>query len=277
MLALETTVAIVGLEPASREDRTRWRAQWNVPRGWRQGRGAWGGLVVTAVVRAALSVEPGPRAVRAVTAQILAPIPSGIVEVEITELRRGSATATWQVRLIDPAAAGVAVQAVVVLGDARALGVDEELSRPDRDAQMPAVAPWADTDLVPVAAPLGPEFAAHLLYRPISGFPYSGTDDDIACWVSYPQGTMDEAALLGLVDALWPLAVVRLDHVRPMATINFTASLLVDPASLDPGEPILHTSRSMGSYAGYSTEHRQLWSSDGRLLVDNPQVIAIIR
>jgi hypothetical protein len=62
-----------------------------------------------------------------------------------------------------------------------------------------------------------------------------------------------------------------------MATLSFSASVLIDPESLDPSEPLLHVSTLIGSRRGYVTEHRQLWTPDGRLAVDNPQVIVIIR
>lgn len=268
MLALESQTAL-------RSDVLR--RTWTVPVGWRQGRGAWGGLIATAIVRAVMVAEGTMRPVRAVNLAFLGPVPEGDVTLVLTQLRRGSATATWRVELLDPQAQGIAVHAVVILGDDRSPGIDDILRRPEVDAQMPVVPAWTEVDPVTIGAPLGPEFSQHLNYFPVQGVPYSGSSDDVLCWVSYAEGAWDAASVIGLVDAMWPIAIIRVTEHRPMATINFSASLLVDPSTLPPGEPLLHVCRAMGVSGGYSTEHRQLWSADGRLVVDNPQVIAVIR
>ncbi|MFY9331722.1 MAG: acyl-CoA thioesterase domain-containing protein [Candidatus Nanopelagicales bacterium] len=274
MLALES---LIQFRPVDRDSPEQMTMVWSVPPGWRQGRGAWGGLVATAVVRAAVAAEGTSRPVRAVNLAFLAPVLSGDVVVTVTELRRGSATSTWRVEITDAQSPGIIVHGLVILGDARTTGIDEILRRDESDAQMPSVAPWRDQPSIDIAPPLGPEFSSQLIYRPIQGFPYSGSADDVSCWISYGDVEWDAAALIGLVDAMWPIAIVRITEPRPMATINFTASLLVDPATVAADEPLLHVSRSICVYDGYSTEHRQLWTADGRLAVDNPQVIAVIR
>jgi hypothetical protein len=258
---------------------------WDVPDGWQQGRGAWGGLVVTAAIRAAVEAEGAPRPVRSVFVSILAPVPVGEVSITTTLLRRGSATSAWQIDMRShqavSAAAGdtrvsdtdeVLVQATVLLGDDRhdVAGLPS-LSPPS------VMKPWREVPIVPLAPPAAPPFTEHLEFRLIQGIPYSGKVEDIACWVRAPDGPLDYAALIGLVDAMWPVPILAVTEPRPMATLTFSASVLVDPATLDPAEPLLHVSTLMGSSHGYVTEHRQLWTPDGRLAVDNPQVIVIIR
>ncbi len=258
---------------------------WDVPDGWQQGRGAWGGLVVTAAIRAALEAEGAARPVRSVSVSILAPVQAGRVSVTAQLLRRGSATSAWQIdmRSVDGAnvdtgdthmsdAGDVLVHATVVLGDDR------------RDAPiLPDLAPpllmkpWREVPIVPLGPPAAPPFTEFLEFRIIQGIPYSGKVQDIACWVRAPDGPLDSAALVGLVDAMWPVPILAVTELRPMATLTFSASVLIDPESLDPSEPLLHVSTLVGSDHGYVTEHRQLWTPDGRLAVDNPQVIVIIR
>ena len=60
-----------------------------------------------------------------------------------------------------------------------------------------------------------------------------------------------------------------------MATVNFTANLLVDPASVDGAEPLLNQSFVTAAADGYASEHRRLWTPDGRLAVDNLQTMVI--
>lgn len=258
---------------------------WDVPDGWQQGRGAWGGLVVTAAIRAALEAEGAARPVRSVSVSILAPVPAGGVFINATLLRRGSATSAWQIdmrstrqasadsggtRISD--AGDVLVHATVILGDDRRdVPVLPELAPP------PLMKPWREVPVVPLGPPAAPPFTQFLEFRIIQGIPYSGNVQDIACWVRAPDGPLDSAALVGLVDAMWPVPILAVTEPRPMATLTFSASILIDPESLDPSEPLLHVSTLIGANHGYVTEHRQLWTPDGRLAVDNPQVIVIIR
>lgn len=74
-----------------------------------------------------------------------------------------------------------------------------------------------------------------------------------------------------------PGAISRASTIHPMATVAFSAQILVDPASVDAREPLLHESWISRAAGGYTAETRRLWTSDGRLAVENFQAIAIIR
>lgn len=247
---------------------------WDVPEGWRQGRGAWGGLVVAAAVRAARTAggtqEPP---LREISVHMVGPVPSGPAHVACHLVRRGSSTAVWHVT-IGSAEGETWATATVVFGGDRA---------PDMDGhpvlRMPDAPHWQGMDPLTLEPPLAPEFLQHLAVRPVSGYPYSGTDDEVLGWVApaVALASYDEATLVGLVDALWPAALVQVSTARPMATLSFSATLLVDPLTVDATAPLLHRGRMLGLAQGYSTESRELWTPDGRLAVHNAQVIAIIR
>jgi hypothetical protein len=245
-----------------------------VPDGWQQGRGAWGGLVIAAIVRAASQAEASAgfplRPVRSVSAQIVAPVVVGEALVSVTEVRRGSATATWMVGITSESA--TAVHATVVFADDR-----RGEAIPHRPPGSPNVPSWKDIPPVDIGPPLGPPFLQHLRMRPVSGLPYTGSTDDIVVWLSYPEGRLDAAAMLALVDGPWPIPLVRITEARPMATLSFMATALIDPADLDGGQPLLFRSELLGERAGYATERRQLWTPDGRLAVENLQLITIIK
>ena len=247
---------------------------WRVPEGWTQGRGAWGGLVVAAVVHAARQAdraEPGRRALREVSVHIVGPVPAGDVSITTSLVRRGSATGIWQAVVQSDE---VWATATVVFGADRARDV---AARPL--LRMPQVADWTHLEPVRLEPPLAPEFLQHLLVRPLGGYPYSGTGDDVTAWVepAEPLAAYDEGTLVGMVDAMWPAALVQVDSPRPMATLSFSATLLVDPATVPTAEPLLHRGRLLALSAGYATESRELWTGDGRLAVHNTQVITIIR
>ncbi|MBM3686707.1 MAG: thioesterase family protein, partial [Actinobacteria bacterium] len=148
------------------------------------------------------------------------------------------------------------------------------------DARLtpPASPPWTDVAAVPLAPPLAPEFTQQLEFRPLAGLPYQGRTEDVVCWVRMPEPEPVDAALaLGMVDALWPATLVTLSEPRPMATLTFAASLLVDPATIDPAAPLLHRGRLVARREGYATETRELWTPDGRLAVFNTQVMVVIK
>ena len=264
---------------------------WHLADGWTQGRGAWGGLLVGTAVRAAEAADlregedASPRQVREVSVDMLGPVPAGDVPVRVTSLRQGSGTSAWRVEFMatpdrggsaDPPGYGdVLASASVVLGQPRAADIT---ARRDHRLEMPASPPWRDVALAPLGPPVAPVFTQHLEFRPLSGFPYQGRESDVECWVRFPQSDPCDAALaLGMVDALWPAVLTAFAEVRPVATLTFAASMLVDPATLDPDEPLLHRGRLVAVRDGYATETRELWTADGRLAVLNTQVMAIIR
>jgi len=246
---------------------------WDVPEGWLQGRGAWGGLVVAAAVRAARAVDPDAPPLREISVHMVGPVLPGPARVACTLVRRGSATAVWQVAIVSAEGETWAV-ATVVFGGARALDVDAHPR-----LTMPEAPEWSALEPLVLEPPLAPEFLQHLAVRPVGGYPYSGSADDVLGWVApaVEIDAYDDATLTGMVDALWPAALVQVTTARPMATLSFSATLLVDPASVDARTPLLHRGRMLGMAEGYSTESRELWTADGRLAVHNSQVIAIIR
>ena len=60
-----------------------------------------------------------------------------------------------------------------------------------------------------------------------------------------------------------------------VATVDFSAAVLVDPASIAPDALLLHHSFVSAAADGFTREHRRLWTADGRLAVDNVQTIVI--
>ena len=252
---------------------------WNVEPGWAQGRGAWGGLGVGMAVRTAeradrlLDQDGAARAVREVSVDMLGPVPVGASLVRETPLRVGSGTSAW--RVVVGSEPEVLVSASVVLGRAR--GGDQPVIV-DQRLSPPPSPPWSEVPAVPLAPPLAPEFTEQLEFRPLSGLPYQGRVEDVVCWVRLPEEEPIDAALaLGLVDALWPATLVTFTEPRPIATLTFAASLLVDPVTIDPAAPLLHRGRLVSRREGYATETRELWTPDGRLAVFNTQVMVVIK
>jgi hypothetical protein len=243
---------------ASRIERTGehlFRAE--IPDGWQQGRGAFGGLVLGVAVRGMVATEP-ERVLRALTADIAAPVLPGEVRIAVEIARRGK-NQTNLVAAVDQAGARVATL-VGVMSNAR-----DVTARPFTP-EAPCPAPWEDVAILPVAPPFGPRFAPHYEYRPTgpgtAGYVREKSSDEI-----------DSAALVALLDAWWPTLFAHESAPRPVATISFAAQLF---ASRLPGtEPLFHTARLVTSQEGFFVELRELWSGD-RLVALNQQTMAIL-
>lgn len=256
---------------------------WDVPDGWQQDRGAWGGLVVAAIVNAARDCDP-TRDVRTVSVQIPAPVLVGPQHVTVTPVKQGSSLSVWSVR-VQPAASGqsaahgpsngaVVATGTVLTGAPRVPGL---ATQEWGTAVAPAAPPWEQVPVAEVGPPIGPVFTSHVEFRVIEGIPFSGGEATALGYVRMrEQQPWDAATLLGLVDAWWPASLARLSEPHPAATVSFEAHLLVDPAEV-PTEPLRYSSRVLAAREGYTTEARSLWHPDGRLVVENLQSIAIIR
>lgn len=244
------------------------------PDGWQQGRGAFGGLVVAALVRAAAATSADlARTLRSLTAELCGPTLPGPADILVEPLRIGSGVSTLAVSLVQ--AGEVQAHAVAVFGRERdAAAAWTELA-------PPAAPPWPEVPVLPLSAAVGgPVFAQHVEFRPVRAPLFAGGDEARAeGWVrlKQPPAVRDAAWLALLCDAWWPAAFARMTAPRPMATIAFTFQPLVDASRLDPEAPVYHRATAPVARGGYAVELRELWSADGELLALNQQTFAVIR
>src|SRR4029079_15159187 len=90
----------------------------DVPAGWRQGRGVFGGRGVGALIRAIEQRLGDPaRKVRSVTAELPGPVEAGSVEIAVEALREGKSVSTLRAQLSQHGE--VQSHAVAILGAAR--------------------------------------------------------------------------------------------------------------------------------------------------------------
>jgi len=248
-----------------------------IPSGWRQGRGAFGGLVVGGLVRAIQHHTADPaRLVRSVTAELPGAVEQGTVDITVETLRAGKNVSTSRAALSQ--GGEIRSHAVAILGASR--GGDEppvawnELRRPE----APAWAAVAPSNIDSRTGPW-PEFAQHFEYRIVDGLPMAGGTPRALGWIrSRDPGTPRDAAYLAaMIDAWWPAAFVRFTTMRPMATIAFTLDIVAGLTGIDPGAPLLYRATAPVCSDGYCLETRELWSEDGRLIAINHQTFAVIR
>ena len=243
---------------------------WEVPDGWQQGRGAYGGLSFGALAAAMIQAEPDEdRPLRAFTAELPGPALVGATDIQVTELRRGTGMSTWEATARQ--VSGICGRATGIFGRTRP---DTHPWAPER----PVAPPWTALEPVYIGPPIAPTFARFFEYRPVAGFPFSGgAAPETITWVG-PKvrvARIGAVELLAWVDAVWPSSFVVERAPRPIATVSFQAQLF--PVTLDPAEPLLYRARTVASQAGFMLELRELWSPAGELVVLNQQTIVNIR
>lgn len=240
-----------------------------VPTGWRQGRGAFGGLVVGTLARAMETLEaPTERPIRTLDATLGGPLRPGPAELHVALRRRGQAMTTLAARITQDAV--VVAEAMAVCGLARPGAVARGLLLP------PAPKPWADVPVVEVGPPLAPDFARHFEFRNLGAAPFSGgqAGSVAAGWIRPRVETRrhDTLELVAITDAWWPAALAAESGPRPMSTVAFHWSCYATPTGDDP---LYHEGRVLASDEGFFTEERILWDAHGALVVVNHQTFAV--
>jgi hypothetical protein len=267
-------------------------ATWLTPDGWQQGRGAWGGLVIAAMLSAATeSLNDPSRPLRQVMCSIMAPVSVGLQTITTEVLRAGSALTVLKSELTDESGQTCAV-AMATFGADRVPAIEPPYETWG-DITCPEVPAFEEVTPLPNIPELMPTFFKHIEFRPVSGWPTSGSHSTKG-WLTLPTANSPERVdtggdlitaaeplsaplLFGLVDAWWPCALAIMPSPRPVATVSFSAQLVAEPSSVAAGQPFIHESFATAAAMGYSSEVRRLWSADGCLLIDNMQTIAIIK
>ena len=244
----------------------------HVPDGWQQGRGAFGGLVLGLLARAMVAVEAdSTRRLRTLIGDICGPVMPGDVEISVEVLRRGAHLSNLDARLTQ--AGAVLARASATLGSAR------NVEFTSRSPAAPPPLEWAALPPLPIAPPLGPVFAQHYEYRSPGPFPFSGSSEArIDAFIREKQATgpLDDAAVIALLDSVWPTLYSVETQPRAMATISFTAELCCDPASLSGVEPLRYRGQLAALHDGFMTEFRELWRGE-QLVAMNQQTMALLR
>jgi acyl-CoA thioesterase len=251
------------------------RYELEIATGWRQGRGAFGGLVIGALVRAIEHRLADPRRkVRSVTAEIPGPVEHGTVDITVETLRHGKNVSTLRAALSQHGE--VRSHAVAILAAPRASAA--ALAWND----LPRPAPPAWTEVAPLVLYEGgpwPEFTKHFEYRIVEGLPMTNSPARVLGWIRPrdPGPERDAAFIAAAIDAWWPSAFNRFTTPRPIATIAFTLEIAGGFDGLDPAAPLIYRAHAPACGDGFFLETRELWGADGRLIAINHQTIAVIQ
>jgi acyl-CoA thioesterase len=243
-----------------------------VPDGWQQGAGAFGGFVLASLVRGLETTVPG-RALRSLTAEIAAPVMVGKGEISAVVLRAGQSVTVVAARLTQ--GPELRAHAVAVLGAPRPVSRDLD----HVDLAPPAASRWQDTPLAAPGVRTPPPFTQHFDMRLVDGHPVSGSVARTTGWVKLrdPGPAHDAALVVAHVDAWYPAEFARLPELRPMVTSAFTMQIVGGAGVWTPGTPLLHTSRTLAAHEGYVVEGRELWTAEGKLVALNQQTLVMVK
>ena len=245
----------------------------NVPDGWQQGRGAFGGLVYGLLARAMEAELADPeRRLQTLSGDIAGPVLPGMASIRVEVLRRGAKQSNAQARLMQNSSVLAVASAVFCAPRPVEMPALRGVESPDRAA-------WDQLRVVPLEPPLGPDFARAYEYRLAGPAPLSGSHDaETAGYIRERKvpSRRDAPSVIGLLDAWWPTLWSIVTEPRPVATTSFLAEILIDPARLDPEEHLFHDAQMAGQGDGFFVEHRALWSGDTCVAM-NQQTFAVLR
>jgi acyl-CoA thioesterase len=261
----------MSLDEITRPTRTSDGYRLDVPPGWRQGRGAYGGFTIASLIHAIEDRVGDPaRTVRTVTAELPSPVETGAADLTVDVLRVGNSVTTARAALTQGGETKAHVVAVLA---APRTAIDLAW----QDLAPPQAPPWTELAPMPTAGAF-PEFALHFEYRIVEGVPMSGAASHTIGWLRprVPVAMRDAAYLAALADVWFPAALVRMRQIRPMATIAYTLEIVSSADGLDPEAPLLYRATVPVLADGYFVETRELWGVDGRLLARNHQTFVVI-
>ena len=252
--------ADTALEPAGDG---RWTA--HVPASWFVESGPNGGFVAALATRALQETTDRPP--RSLTLHYLRPPVEGPVEVTARVEREGRSTTSLSV-------------AVEQDGETVALGLAAcaqwRDDQPDwDDAERPDMPAPGECDLFDTADPKAPAFFRNYEFR-WTGVDPSRRPATVRGWLrpADPRPA-DHVSLAAITDALFPPAFLRLPERLFVPTIDLTIHWRDHPP--EGAHPwVLGVFTSRRAAGGVVEEDGELWSEDGRLLVQSRQ-LAIVR
>jgi acyl-CoA thioesterase len=253
------------------EPRGDGRFSATIYREWWVGRGPHGGYVSAIVLRALTEALGDPtRAPRSLTIHFTAPPAEGPAELQTRVERTGRSLSTLSARMTQ----GDRLVALALAAFSRSYPSAIEFADPP-----PAVRAPEDARAVP-DMPQAPGFIRFLDMRPALGArPFSGAEEAVTGgWLRLAEPRpLDPVALAFYADAWWPAAFPRLERPALAPTVDLTIHFRATiPASDEPHDHLLGIFRSRTAGEGFVEEDGELWTRDGRLLVQSRQLALLV-
>lgn len=246
----------------------------DVPDGWQQGRGVYGGWSLAVLVRAVEhhARELGDaRPLRSITAALPSAALVGPAEVSVEPVRLGKGLSTVTAKLVQDGE--VRALATILLARDRAPEAAAfcELS-------PPSLRPFDATPVIPMGE-FGPVFSRHFEYRTDGPYPFTaGKEARVTGWIRAKRaGDLSKSAfVVALADAYWPATFSRATAPFPIGTVAFTLQTTTSLDALELDAPLAYRAHTWIQAEGFFVEQRELWTKDGVLVALNQQTFAVI-
>jgi len=241
----------------------------SIPEGWRQGRTAYGGLTAALSYEAAMVAFDDLPPLRSANINFIGPV-SGDPHFSSKLLRRGKNVTSLQV---DAAVDGACVATSTFIFGA------------DRDSILSVPFPAPKTlppekckDFTPPQVhKFVPAFFLKFETKLIAGGrPMSGMDEGyIRAWSRHadPASREGMGSLLCLGDVLPPAAIPMFKRMGPVSSVNWMINFISPPITKEGWWHV--ETRQTAASGGYSSQVMRYWNTEGTLVAEGMQAVAI--
>lgn len=238
---------------------------------WGQGRAVFGGIVAGLVYQAMLQALEDERPVRSLQIAFIGPVSvDQPLELKTEVLRQGKSVS----QLLGRGIQGGQTQVTVIgnFGHARdsSIVVHEETHVFPEQPDAAQVLPYIEG--------VTPAFTGFFEFRYCTQLPFSGSSDKhLKGFVRFKDSrqSIDNAALLGLVDAWPPAPLPMLNKVVPASSLNWTIDFIEEKPDLSPGEFCQYQADIVHAQDGYAFTRAKIWNSAGKLLAISQQTVTV--
>lgn len=245
-----------------------------IPHSWGQGRASFGGVVAALAYVVMRDKVPADRPPRSLAVSFVAPAEPGVaIRFEAEILREGKAVSQVLGRALQNGNVVALVQGSFGAPRASSVKVDAQ--------PAPVIKGVESSQELPYIPQVTPEFTRHLAMRwGLGGFPFSGSQSrEMGGWVRFRDqervGTLDEAHLLGLVDA-WPPAVLSLlKGPAPGSSLTWTIEFIQPLVAVTSDQWCLYRAEIEHASDGYGHIAAALWTPGGELLAISRQTVTV--
>lgn len=237
--------------------------------GWRQGRTAYGGVTSALSYAAAKYDFPDAPPLRSAMINFIGPV-SGDPVFRSKLLRQGKNVTSVQT---DATVDGACVAtSTFIFGAERNSVMQADFPAPD--APPPADCPDFASEQF---RKFMPAFTQNFDMKFIAGArPAMGADEGyIRVWSRHKDPASQEGmtSLLCIGDVLPPASCTRMKAMGPVSSVNWMMNFLAEPVTEDGWWHI--ESRETATSGGYSSQVMRFWNTDGTLVAEGMQAVAI--
>lgn len=241
----------------------------DIPANWRQGRTAYGGLTSALMLAAATERFDDLPPLRSALINFVGPVTDSPLFTANLERKGRNVTSVSAAAHIGEQAVG---RAEFLFGAARASKIDVDFPAPS------AIPPDEADPFTPDAArDMVPQFFHNFDTRLIAGArPMMSEEGYTRTWSRHRDAASRTGieSLLCIGDVLPPAAMPLMKHFAPVSSMSWIFNLLMDNPQTDDGWWQVE-SRLTAARGGYCSQVMRVWNTDGQLVVEGMQSIAI--